>query len=203
MLGLNHEPNLIPADLDARVWVVIVDSCADPDPDIDREANATHEGYGGFMGLALNVARPQAIRAAISYGLRLRRRSPDADISTVVALLDKHLDPARDPSKSVRSIYRELFPSLVWMAPEWAAAHMESIFPTDVAQQERLDAAWDAYLGGGRITDAAWGLLIDRYGTMIDRLEGIPDTLRTSMSWRRRCGRMPEGFSVFRRPLNC
>lgn len=175
MVGLNQEPNPVPTELDERIWAIIVDSCADPDPDIRREANATDEGFGGFIGLALNVTRPQAVRAAISYGLRLRRRTPDADLSTVLALLNEHLDPISDPSRSVRSIYGELFPQLVWMSPEWAAAHVESIFPTAANQNELLGAAWDGYLGGGRITDATWNLLRDRYGFMIDRLDTAND----------------------------
>ncbi|MFB9830935.1 hypothetical protein [Actinoallomurus acaciae] len=175
MGGLNPGPSPISANLDTRVWAVIVDSCADADPDTDREAGATAEGYGGFMGLALGLVRPQAIRAVISYGLSLRRRSPDTDISAVLALLDQHLDPAIDPSKSVRSIYGELFPPLAWLDPEWAAARVESIFPLDVEENEFLDAAWGAYLGGGRITDVAWNLLTNRYSMAIDRLEAIDD----------------------------
>jgi hypothetical protein len=187
MGGLNQEPNPISADLDARAWAVIVDSCADPDPDTDREADATPEGYGGFMGLALNVVRPQAVRAVISHGLRLRRRSPDTDISAILELLDQHLDSALDPSKSVRSIYGELFPALAWLDPEWAAARVGAIFPLDVEGSELLDAAWSAYLGGGRLTDAAWNLLTNRYGAVIDRLEAIDDD-RVEESWAAQIG---------------
>ena len=175
MKGLNQETNPIPAELDERVWGIIADSCDDPDPDTDREVKMTGESYGGVTGIALNAARPQAVRAVISYGLRLRRRWPDPDISGVLALLDEHLDPTRDQSRSVRSIYGELFPALVWMAPDWAAAHVEPIFPTDINQRELLDTAWDAYLRGGRITDTAWNLLIDRYSTMVDHINTVYD----------------------------
>jgi hypothetical protein len=189
MVGLDQEPNPIPAERDARMWTIIVNSCADPDPDPDREADASNEGYGGFgfMGLALNVARAQAVRAVISYSLRRRRRSRDADLTAPLALLDEHLDPVRDPSKAVRSIYGELFPALVWMDPQWAAARVPSIFPLDDEGSGLLDAAWGAYLGGGRITDAAWNLLTDRYDTMIDRLEAVDDD-RVEESWAAQIG---------------
>jgi hypothetical protein len=173
MVGLNRQPNPVAAELDDRVWAVISDSCTDPDPDIDRENNAAGEGFG-VMGLALNVARPQAVRAAISYGLRLRRRSADADLSSVLSVLDTRLDPALDPSKAVRCIFGELFTSLVWMAPAWATTHVDSVFPAEPDQQELLYAAWDAYLVG-RITDAAWDLLADRYDMVVERLEPEDD----------------------------
>jgi len=34
--------------------------------------------------------------------------------------LKTHVDPAVEPSKSVRCIFGELFTPIVWMAPAWA-----------------------------------------------------------------------------------
>jgi hypothetical protein len=57
------------------------------------------------------------------------------------------------------------------MNADWARQHVESIFPLDPDQQHLLDAAWDGYLGGGRLTTEAWNLIIDVYIVMVDRLD--------------------------------
>jgi hypothetical protein len=171
MAGLNPEPSPISADHDAEVWSVIEVSCQDPDPVPEREAERMAEEDERFMSLALNTVRAQAVRAAISYGLRLRRRSPDADLTQVRALLDWHLDRHLDPSCAVRSIYGELFPNLVWMVTDWATSHVEQIFPMDPGQMMLLDAAWGAYLFGGRPTEEAWPLLVGIYTVMVERMD--------------------------------
>ncbi len=148
--GLDPEPSPISTDHDGDIWAIIEECCSDPDPTAEWEAERMAGEDSRFMSQALTVARAQAIRAAISYGLRLRRRSPDADLSEVGVLLDRHLDSRVDPSNAVRSIYGELFSQLVWMDKDWAARNVESIFPIDPGQKAFLDTAWDAYLVGGR-----------------------------------------------------
>ena len=170
MAGLSPEPSPISADHDEQVWSIISDSCADPDPTTAREAERPPDEHGGYLSLARGAARAQAIRAAISYGLRLCRRSPDTDRSQVRALLEQHLDGQLDPSCAVRSIYGELFPLLESMDPDWAARHVESVFPMDQGQQILLDAAWDAYLTGGQLTENTWTLLAGTYTVMVERM---------------------------------
>src|SRR6266545_425796 len=185
MAGLNPEPSPISPDHDSEVWSIIESSCDDPDPTPEREAENTPEEDGGFMSLALNTVRPQAVRAAISYGLRLRRRTADADLAQVRALLEQHLDRWLDPSCAVRSIYGELFPNLVWMDTDWAGPHVESIFSADPGQRMLLDAAWAAYLGGGRLTDQAWALLGGIYAMMVERMDpGAQDRADSSRASR-------------------
>ena len=169
--GLDPEPSPISTDHDGDIWAIIEECCSDPDPTAEWEAERMAGEDSRFMSQALTVARAQAIRAAISYGLRLRRRSPDADLSEVGVLLDRHLDSRVDPSNAVRSIYGELFSQLVWMDKDWAARNVESIFPIDPGQKAFLDTAWDAYLVGGRPTEGAWVLLVNTYSVMTDRMD--------------------------------
>ncbi len=197
MAGLNPEPSPISAEHDAEVWSIIEASCQDPDPTEEREAERTTEEDSEFMSLALNTVRPQAIRTAISYGLRLRRRSRDSDLTQVGALLDRHLDQHVDPSCAVRSIYGELFPNLVWMDAAWATDHIEPTFPMDTGQQHLLDAAWGAYLVGGQLTEEAWPLLAATYIVMVERMDlasqGRAQSFRAGQLGRHLVGRLWQG----------
>ena len=169
MTGLNPGPAPIPPANDEQVWSIIRDSCDDPDPSAEREADRTDEEPAAFWSLALTTVRAQAIRAAITYGLRLRRRSPDTDRTQVHVLLERHLDWHIDPSLAVRSIYGELFPQLAWMDPDWTQRHVQLIFPADPGQRALLDAASDAYLAGATVTRETWLLLAGTYGVMAGR----------------------------------
>jgi hypothetical protein len=168
--GLNPGPALIPPDHGAGVWLVISAACDDPDPVPKREADREGGQAAGFLALAQTVTRAQAVRAAVTYGLWLRRRSPAADLSQVHALLEQHLDPAADPSQAVRSIYGELFPQLAWMDPDWAQRHASVIFSLRDGERELRDAAWDAYLAAAPVNEEAWLLLRPLYDLMADQV---------------------------------
>jgi len=99
----------------------------------------------------------------VSYGLRLRRDAPDADLTLVQAILDHHLDSGSEQSLAVRSVYGLLFSQLAWMDEQWAARHVEAIFTKDPAEETLLAAAWDAYLTGGRPAEGSWSLLAGTY----------------------------------------
>ncbi len=53
----------------------------------------------------------------------------------------------------------------------WAARHAATIFPMESQQSLWFDAAWNAYLGGGRFTDEAWGLLTTLYAAAVDQMD--------------------------------
>lgn len=182
--GLDLQPNPISPEFDTRLWSIIASCCEDPAPTAEEERDQAPQEEAGFLSLAHTAMRPQGLRAAIAYGLWLRRRSPDADLGIVRALLEKHLDPHHDPSRAVRSIYGELFAGLVWMDRDWAAQHVKAIFPLDSDQERLLDAAWDGYLGSTQLTTNAWNLLTDVYIVMVDRLgqpsPNVPEQFRTS-----------------------
>ena len=170
MTGLNLEPNPISADHDTAIWAIIEDCCRDSDPTVEQEEERTAGPDDGLMTLALTTVRPQAIRATITHGLRLRRRSPNADLNKVCAILDRHLDCQLDPSCAVRSIYGELFSQLVWMDKAWADRQLGNIFPTEPGSDALLHAAWDTYLLAGRTTETTWPLLIGVYRFMTDSM---------------------------------
>jgi hypothetical protein len=173
--GLNPGPALMPPDREAQVWPIICAGCADPDPSPEREADRADEQAAGFLAFAQTATRAQAIRTAVTYGLWLRRRSPAADLSQVHALLERHLDPATDPSLAVRSIYGELFPQLAWMDRDWAQRHADVIFPDHPGQRDLREAAWDAYLAAARVDEHTWLLLRPLYDLMAGQVNKAGD----------------------------
>jgi hypothetical protein len=174
MAGLNQQPSPVPADTDTALWSIIASACEDPDPAPADEVRETQQRQE-FMSLALNSVRPLAIRAAISYGLWLRRRETEQDLAAVLQLLDRHLDPQQDPSSAVRTIYGELFASLQWMSPDWATRKAARIFPLQPDQRLHLDASWGAYLEGNRFTQETWTLLAPQYQHAIDHIDPTND----------------------------
>jgi hypothetical protein len=169
--GLNLEPNPIPARLDGDIWSVIRDCCRDPDPTTQREHEPAAGPGNPYMSLALTAIRAQAVHAAISYALRIRRRTPEANLTRARGLLSRHLDINAEPSHAVRSVYGMHFSQLTWMDKDWAASHTDFIFPADRAQEKFLNTAWGAYLTVGQPTEDSWTLLVSIYSRMTDEMD--------------------------------
>jgi hypothetical protein len=136
-----------------RVWEAIAAISEDADPTPDHE-----EQYGGHnmdpVTLSLNTTRPKGLQAAIAYAVWLYHALTPGDqqpsaaffvrAPEVPALLEAHLDPARDPSVAVRAVFGRSFANLLALDRGWATAHAASIFPAeDSAVRE---AAWGSYV---------------------------------------------------------
>jgi hypothetical protein len=97
--------------------------------------------------VALNSVRCTAIRTAIA--LAARKREADADgkeglDSDAAALLEACLNPEKEPSGAVRSIFGWNFGTLMFCDKAWAVAHVPTIFPIE---DERLwRAAWESFV---------------------------------------------------------
>jgi hypothetical protein len=136
------------------VWGTIEPLTKDPDPTPEHEAR-----YGGEnmdpSTLAINTIRGKAFHAVIAYALWVRRHldklpAPPAltfDVMPEVrGVLDEHLDVARDPSVTIRSVYGRFFPWLQLLDRAWAQAAVDRVFPADPQQSPLCAGAWDAYL---------------------------------------------------------
>jgi hypothetical protein len=167
--GLPSQPNPIPPEHGTALWAIIASCCQDPNPTSGEEAD-TPRTQAGFLTLADNTVRPQAISAAVRYALWQRRIAADAELAPVLVVLDEHVDHWQDPSPTVHFVYGQLFAFLVQLDADWARRHVGSIFPLDPAQRLLLDAAWCGYLAGGRLTNGTWELLAEVYSAMVDHL---------------------------------
>jgi hypothetical protein len=123
--------------------------CEHPDPTPEYEKE-----YGGNnmepVTLSINTVRGRAFHALFSYifwcdrhlsnkgenGSRIPQEAKD--------ILEAHLDPARDSSLAVRSVYGQHFPWLVVFDPAWATSIVDRLFPAK--DSELRYAAWETYL---------------------------------------------------------
>jgi len=141
----------------ATVWRIIEALTDDPQPTPEHEAR-----YGGknmdLSTLSINTVRGEAMHAVLRYALWVkehleadRKGTSDRwrgfnEMAEVRRVLEDHLDPRRDPSLAVRSIYGQRYPWLEWLDPHWSKVNVAKIFPLDATSRSLHDAAWEAYL---------------------------------------------------------
>ena len=101
----------------------------------------------------------------------VRRHQRGDGLAEVFFVLDRHLDPAEEPSPVVRAVYGTEFHRLARLDNAWAAGATSRIFPPAAAGGELWDAAWGAYLDSPvPISAEAWALLDDQYLIAVGRL---------------------------------
>lgn len=128
--------------------------------------------------LSLNSVRSQALEAVIEYGVWKYQRDPDSSFEDVIAIVDRHLDPVKDPSVAVRSVIGRNFSNLVAFDRSWAEGAAERIFPAHKEFRHLWSAAWDGYLGRGLQNKPTWLALRDQYALAVRRVEPDNDGRR-------------------------
>lgn len=138
-----------------------------PDPSLAEEREDSREPES----LALNSVRCTAIRAVIVLAERKREADTsskgglDSDVAT---LLEAYLDPEKEPSGAVRSIYGRYFGKLMFCDEAWAIAHVPTIFPIE---DERLwRAAWESFVMHHYGHDKFLEVLEPRYRRAVDEV---------------------------------
>lgn len=182
-------PAEIPIHLREQVWAVLQPLTDDPDPTPEHEAR-----YGGSnmdpATLSINTTRGEAMHAVVRYALWVRRhleKLPDGlprlergfdEIPEVRDVLEIHLNPDRDPSLAVRSVYGQWFPWLALLDARWAADHKGHIFPTDPDRAGLREAAWETYVVFCKPYNAVFDVLRDEYGRAIEHIGSPTDDHR-------------------------
>jgi hypothetical protein len=181
--GFDSTRSPIPLDLRARAWRIVEGLSDDPEPSREYE-----ERYGGSnmdpMMLALNTTRGQAMFAVVAYAMWVHRARGDGSehsasggfdlMPEVREVLDRHLDPQRDPSLAVRAVYGRSFPWLALIDDQWASQATLLIFPETEAGGELRDAAWHAYILYNQPYNAMLRVLRTQYSQAVDRLNAEP-----------------------------
>ena len=172
--GLNDD--LIDIRLRKAVWT-IVDAIAD---DTDPSPEADSQSASDLSSRSINTVRGNALHAVVAYSLWVYRSVLGTSearlgafgmsiISEARARLERHLDPAIDPSPTIRSVYGQWFPHLVLLDQTWARQHVASIFPDD--QPELRDAAWETYLRFCHVYNLPFELLRGQYHAAVNRVD--------------------------------
>lgn len=187
LLSAGLAKSLIPPELADQVWMLLATLTEDPEPDLAYEERWADDGMGP-SGLALNTVRGAAMQALMQYMWWRREQTPDGEEPRLEErlrdLFDRRLDPAVEPTRTVRSVYGQWFPALVAADHEWAAARVETIFALGGASARLGRAAWDSYLFHNRVYDAALALLRPQYVGAIERLvdnEADDDDVRAQL----------------------
>lgn len=176
--GLTED--VIPSHLRDLVWAVIDSAADDPDPSPEDDAGSAFE----VASTLINTVRGNAMHAVVRYALWVRRSVMDANgrdsaefdlnrIPEVRKRLERHLDPALDPSLSVRAVYGQWFPFLTLLDADWTEENVERIFPDRFPKLR--DAAWQAYLRFCQVYIRPFRLLCGLYSAAVDRLPGSDD----------------------------
>jgi hypothetical protein len=160
-----------PHSLRSRVWAVLERLTDDEEPDAAYEKEYG-SGVSDPATTALNTVRGRAMQAVVGYAMWVKRHG-EADAGVVIPLiyeapeavhvLEDHLNPARDGSPSIRSVYGRYFPWLVVIGEEWARELVPRILPRDAGQSELHDAAWECYLAWSAPYDNCFRALDDEY----------------------------------------
>ncbi|MBX6361670.1 MAG: hypothetical protein IRZ03_16520 [Acidobacterium ailaaui] len=182
--GFEDRGSGIPIDFRQRVWAILKPLTDDPDPTPEHD-----QRYGGSnmdpATLSINTTRGEAMRAVVRYALWVRRhleREPRLEerpqkgfeeMPEVREVLEAHLDPAREPSLAIRSVYGQWFPWLVLLDPDWARANAARIFPQDQEGEAFFKAAWNTYIAFCRPDDNVLEVLRPFYRVAVDRI-GAP-----------------------------
>ena len=168
--------DLVDIRLRKIVWSII-DTIAD---DRDPAAEADSEPTNDLATRSINTVRGNALHTVVSYSLWVYRSMIGTGeakpggfgmrmIPEARERLERHLDPAVDPSPTIRSVYGQWFPHFVLLDEAWASQHATSIFPDD--QPELRDAAWNTYLRFCPVYNLPFELLRGQYLAAVNRLD--------------------------------
>jgi hypothetical protein len=166
-----------PFELRQLVWDVLEPLTRDSSPSPEEERSSLDPGT-----LSINCTRGVAMHAAMRYGLWVRRSGEKLpagkeraargfdEMPELREVLVEHLDPAKDPSPAIRSVYGQWFPWLVYLDARWARDQIPRIFPSEESLKQYLAAAWDTYVVFCNPYDNVLPLLREQYSRAIDRI---------------------------------
>ncbi len=182
--GLHSGAAPIPFDYRLAVWEILEPLTQDPQPAEERK-EADRSNRLEPQTLAINTVRGQALHAVVRYALWVRRHLQTQDgaahpepgfasMPEVPQVLDEHLDPARDPSPAIRTVYGQYLPWLELLDSAWLAANREHIFPAEPALRHLCDAAWNTYIVFCQPYNDTVQLLREEYRRAIERVGSAP-----------------------------
>ena len=123
------------------------------------------------------------MHAVIRYALWLRRQmesSPEARnrlregfgaMPEVREVLERHLDPAVDPSPAIRAVYGRWFAWLLMLDGPWAKARVPEVFPREKALEPLRDAAWEALISFSPAYDHLLGIIGPEYERGVELID--------------------------------
>lgn len=160
--GLNRS-SIVP-ELGDRVWKILERALQDPSPTLEEEDKLIGaEGRGGWdpAMVALNTARGRAMHAAIEYALWCSRNSKKPYLAKEVrAVFEDKLEPKKEPTRAIRSVYGQYLPNIVYLDREWFLKNKDRIFG---GTPELGRTAWDTFIFFNAVYKDVYPLIKDKY----------------------------------------
>lgn len=163
------QANLLPVEVAARVWESLQRLSWDAEPDADYERQ-----YGGSnmdpLTLSLNTTRGEAMHAVVAFAVWAKQNEDEESLRRALSNLDEHLDPALEPSLTVRGVFGARLHQLRSIAADWLAERVSAVFPPEADLQALRLAAWDTYLIWGRPSPGLFEILEPQYRAAVEEL---------------------------------
>ncbi|HUU95598.1 MAG TPA: hypothetical protein VM487_07650 [Phycisphaerae bacterium] len=182
--ALQRDEDGIPFELRREVWAILAPLAEGPDPASQDEAERAAD-YDPFTA-SLNTTRGKAMHAVMRYVVWVARNLPRPrkeelrlargmeEIAEARALIERHLDPARDASLAIRSVFGHYFPLLAAIDPSWAPAYRGQVFPPGDSDVRLWTAAWNPFVRFNRVYTGVFELLSQEYARAIERCGDYP-----------------------------
>ena len=182
--GFTSETNAIPLGQRDIVWGILEPLMADADPTPEDEAESLKAGSDP-ESISINSRRGVALHAIVQYALWVRRNHESTNdfaawaakgfdaLPEVRVILDAHLDPTKDSSLAIRSVYGRWFPWMVLLDKNWAKNNAAKIFPRAPADKAFRHAAWGAYILFCPAYDESFEILREDYMLAVQEFRAI------------------------------
>jgi hypothetical protein len=171
----------IPRELADDVWAVVSALSEDEDPTVDLENQREGEHTEPAL-LTFSSVPGVALHAVIKFAWWLRSAGDgDADErhlpENVREVLDRHLDPTREQTRTVHAVLGRHLNQLYFLDPEWTTDELPLIFPDNPEQTARREAAWRGFIDGNNFWTGSWNVLEPYYRHAVEALasEGLAE----------------------------
>ena len=183
LLAAGFESDTLAIELRPQAWAILRELTEDPDPTPEDEAKCLGQPNSDPHSLSINTIRGEAMHALVQYALWVRRgfeKAPNRevlvargfeDMPEVREVLERHLDPAIDPSLTTRSVYGRWLPWLHFLDRRWVAQNLAAIFPEDENLRTLHDCAWTTYIVMCDLYNDVYRVLEAQYLRATERIE--------------------------------
>lgn len=178
--GLKESNSEIPFKLRNSAWRLLKPFTEDPEPTPQEEQ--TWEASSDLSGHALSTVRGNAMHTVMYYALWVQRHLMEEangheclvngfdEMPEVRKILEFHLNPGKDPSLAIRSVYGHWLPNFVILDENWLKSNLSRIFPSSEHERGLRLAAWGAYLRAWDVYKNIFNALQEEYGRAIERI---------------------------------
>lgn len=177
-LGISLEGTKLPSEFRDQVWAALTPLADDLDPAQD---GGKKESDRDPQTVAINSVRGEAIGAVFQYAIWVAAQGNSKKAKGAFSLcpeakdvLETHLDPRRERSLAIRSVYGRLFAQAIGFDRNWCDSIAHRVFDFESEDPSLAFAAWETYLVFNRPYAESFEVLEDRYRWSIEHLERFP-----------------------------